>query len=63
MRTEAMAAKSWYKDQQQDFLVAQHEKVLKGHQQALERAEALEAEVLGPSLPTKINKACQVVTR
>ena len=43
MRTEAAAAKDWFREQQDEFLKGQHEKVLKGHQQAVERAVALEA--------------------
>ena len=42
MREESIQAKAWWKEQQQQFLAEQHEKVLKGHQQAMERQEALE---------------------
>ena len=43
MRNEANAAKNWFLEQQEQFLAVQHEKVLRGHQQAVERVEAIEA--------------------
>jgi hypothetical protein len=43
MREEKDAAKSWFYQQKDDFLAEQHEKVLRGHQQAVERQQAIEA--------------------
>ena len=42
-RSLANAAKNWFVEQQEQFLAVQHEKVLRGHQQAVERVEAIEA--------------------
>ena len=42
MRAEAEAAKNWFEQQQREFLEGQHEKVLRGHEQAVVKAEALE---------------------
>ena len=42
MRDEADVAKNWFQQQQEDFLAEQHKKVLRGHEQARERAIALE---------------------
>ena len=43
MRNEAAAAQNWFDEQKRQFLDVQHEKVLRGHQQAVERQEAIEA--------------------
>ena len=42
MRAEAEAAKNWFEKQQREFLEGQYEKVLRGHEQAVVKAEALE---------------------
>jgi hypothetical protein len=42
-RAASEAAKNWWKQQQDDFLAGQHEKVEKGHREAVERVEAVEA--------------------
>ena len=41
MREEKDAAKRWFFNQQDEFLAGQHEKVLRGHQQAIERQQAI----------------------
>lgn len=43
MRDQKAQARDWFQQQKEDFLAEQHEKVLKGHQQAVERQQAIEA--------------------
>jgi hypothetical protein len=61
MREEKDAAKSWFQQQKEDFLAEQHEKVLRGHQQAVERQQAIEAlklvkRSMGSEMRTELEK-------